>query len=427
VDIPPPPLDVLNFLSPAQVAEARARFGTPVYVYSQKRLRQAADACLAFPNAYGLTVRFAIKACPNAAILRFFDRLGLHFDASSGAEVQRALRAGIAPGKICLSSQEMPDDFGELHHRGVLFNACSLSQLDRFGRQFPGASLGLRFNPGIGSGHSDKTNVGGSGASFGIWFEWSKKARDIILNHQLKVTCIHTHIGSGSDPAVWREAAHVTLRLAAEFPSCTNVNLGGGYKVARLAGEMTTDLQEIGAPVKELFEQRAQGTNHRLQLEIEPGTYLVALAGAIVCTVQDIVSTGAGGYEFLKLDAGMTEILRPCLYGAQHSLIVISSKSEPHLEKQTRDYLVVGHCCESGDLLTPAPGEPSTLAPRRLARAEIGDLCVIEGAGAYCAGMSAKNYNSFPEAPEVLLTDTGEWKLIRRRQTLEQIVENEVS
>jgi len=423
----PSALEPLRFLTPAQAAAARAQFGTPVYVYDQATLRRNAQACLAFPNAFGLTVRFAMKACPNAAILQFFESLGLHFDASSGWEAARALRAGVAPGKISLATQEMPENFADLHQRGILFSACSLNQLERFGRQFSGEKLGLRFNPGLGSGHSGKTNVGGPGSSFGIWHEWLEQVHEIVSNHRLRVVKIHTHIGSGTDPAVWQRVAKMTLKLAREFPDLETVNLGGGFKVARVAGEKTTDLQIVGATVKALFEERARESGQRLRLEIEPGTYLVAQAGALVCSVQDIVSTGQSGHEFLKLDAGMTEILRPSLYGSQHAIVTVPASGRARAKKEHRKYLVVGHCCESGDLLTPAPGQAETLAPRLLARAEVGDLCVIEGAGAYCAGMSAKNYNSFPEAPEAILEESGKLRLIRKRQTLEQIVQNETS
>ena len=417
----------LKFLTPRLAAEVRARFGTPAYVYSEAALRRTAAAALAFPHAFGLTVRFAMKACPNAAILRLFDSLGLHFDASSGWEVERALRAGIAPAKISLSSQELPENFAALLRLGIHLNACSLSQLERFGREFPGGSLGLRFNPGLGSGHSGKTNVGGPGASFGIWHELLPQVHALIAAHGLKVDVIHTHIGSGSDPAVWQHVAKLTLALARQFPTLTAVNLGGGFKVARVPGEKTTDLKKVGAPVKALFQKYAKESGRRLRLEIEPGTYLAALAGALVCTIQDVVSTGKKGHQFLKLDAGMTEILRPSLYGSQHHLVVVPALGRSRKKLPPQKYLVVGHCCESGDLLTPAPGAPDTLAPRLLAPATIGDLLVIEGAGAYCAGMSAKNYNSFPEAPEVLLQNDGSLRLIRQRQSLEQILQNELA
>lgn len=420
-----PALESLRFLTPAQANEVRTRFGSPVYIYDQASLRRQAEACLAFPHAFGLTVRFAMKACPNAAILQFFDSLGLNFDASSGYEATRAMRAGIAPHKISLATQEMPENITDFHRRGVLFTACSLSQLDRFGRQFPGQKLGLRLNPGIGSGHSGKTNVGGPGSSFGIWHELLDQVHDLVTNHRLKVVKIHTHIGSGTDPEVWQKVAKMTLNLAKEFPEVETVNLGGGFKVGRVTGEKTTDLQKVGATVKTLFTQFAKEHGRQLRLEIEPGTYLVATAGALICAVQDIVSTGKAGHEFLKLDAGMTEVLRPSLYGAQHAIVVVPAANRTVKNGGKKEYLVVGHCCESGDLLTPAPGESETLGPRLLARAEIGDTCVIEGTGAYCASMSAKNYNSFPEAPEVLLREDGALRIIRRRQSLEQIVQNE--
>ena len=167
---------------------------------------------LAFPNAFGLTVRFAMKACPNASILKIFAQLGLHFDASSGFEVRRALLAGISAERISLSSQELPGDFAELLKKGVHANACSLSQLERIGQALPGHEVGLRFNPGRGSGGTGKTNVGGPDSSFGIWHEWAEQAQVIATKYQLKIVRIHTHIGSGSDPVIWQEVSAVFLR-----------------------------------------------------------------------------------------------------------------------------------------------------------------------------------------------------------------------
>ena len=153
------------------------------------------------------------------------------------------------------------------------------------------------------------------------------------------------------------------------------------------------------------------------------GTYRVADAGVLVCSVIDVTDTGPNGYTFIKTDGGMTELIRPSMYGAQHPIVVVPASAE---ERGTKEYLVVGHCCESGDLLTPEPGNPEGLGPRRLTEARIGDAVVVGGAGAYAAAMSSKNYNAFPEAPEVLLTDEGIPHLIRQRQTLDQIVVNEI-
>lgn len=415
-------IEKAKFLSPETAVALREAHGTPLYVYDEASLRRAAADCLAFPNAFGLTVRYAMKSAPNAAILKLFTELGLHIDASSGYEVRRALKAGVPAGNISLSSQEFPDFFAELHEEGILFNACSLEQLRRFGQMFPGARCGLRFNPGKGSGGTGKTNVGGPASSFGIWHEWLPDVQAIVAEHGLVVERIHTHIGSGSDPAVWQTVANLSLRLVREFPDVEKLNLGGGYKVGRMPGEQSTDLQACGAPVSELFKQFAEETGRKIHLEIEPGTYLVANAGSLVTTVRDIVTTGAAGYQFIKSDSGMTEILRPSLYAAQHPIIIYPI--QPTGERA--EYIVVGHCCESGDLLTPSPEDAEALAPRTLAKASVGDLCIIDGTGAYCAAMSAKNYNSFPEAAEVLLGEGGEARLIRKRQTLEQILQNEV-
>ncbi|MEX2380868.1 MAG: diaminopimelate decarboxylase [Opitutales bacterium] len=411
----------LVFLTRDQAFEVREKIGTPAYVYDERSLKRYAASALRFPNAFGLTVRYAMKASPNASLLRIFDRAGLSIDASSAFECERAMKAGIAADKISLSTQELPRDFGGLIERGVTLNACSLDQLKRFGEQFPGARVGMRFNPGIGSGGTRKTNVGGPSSSFGIWHEYIGHVKELAEKFGLEIFRIHTHIGSGSDPEVWQRTAHLSLNMVREFPSVRTLNLGGGYKVARMPDEKTTDLTMIGSPVCEAFEAFYHETGRKIRLEIEPGTYLVANACSLLTTVQDIVDTGAQGHRFLKLDTGMTEILRPSLYGAQHPLVLLSQT----VGGEEFEYVVVGHCCESGDLITPAPDQPDVVDARRLPEARVGDLCVIEGAGAYCSSMAAKNYNSFPEAPEVLLAESGETSVIRRRQTLEQMIQNE--
>jgi diaminopimelate decarboxylase len=186
----------------------------------------------------------------------------------------------------------------------------------------------------------------------------------------------------------------------------------------------------IGAPVRAAFEAFANepvsgGGGRKLMLEVEPGTYLVANAGCILTTVTDIVKTPL--HSFIKLDTGMTEILRPTLYGSQHPLHLLSNGQQSEKDRLPfQRYVVVGHCCESGDLITCAPGEPAKLLEREMPQIEPGDLFAIGGAGAYCSSMSSKNYNSFPEAAEVLLMNDGSTKLIRRRQSLEQIFQNEV-
>jgi len=433
------PADTSVFLTAESAKACTDLAGSPVFAYSLEKLGASADACLAFPNAYGLTVRYAMKACPNSAILKFFSSKGIHIDASSGFEVKRAMDAGIPAENISLSTQELPDNFADLIKLGVKINACSVSQVERIGQAFEGTGqkVGIRVNPGTGSGGFSssttgfsKTNVGGPSSSFGIWYTLIEDGTvpDIVSKYGLTVERIHTHIGSGSDPAIWQQVASKSLSFCKVWDTVETLNLGGGYKVGRVEGEVTTDLQTIGGPVSDAFRQFAEENGRELHLEIEPGTYLVAMSGALVSTIQDkVFTTGEGSHTFLKLDSGMTDVLRPSLYGAIHPMTILpgTGKTED-IGSETEDVVVVGHCCESGDLMTPKPGEPEDLARRTLRKAEIGDLLVMDGSGAYCAGMSTKNYNSFPEAPEVLVDLEGKPHLIRKRQPLEEIYKNEM-
>jgi diaminopimelate decarboxylase len=413
-------MNSISFLSREVALNLKELYGTPCFVYSEEMLKRRASEFLAFPNAYGLTVRYAMKASSNRNILQLFDSLGLHFDASSGYEVERLMLAGIDPKKISLSTQELPANVSELIASGATVNLCSLSQVHYFACNLAQVPIGLRFNPGLGSGGTTFTNTGGPASSFGIWHEQIARVKE--LTSKMKVFRIHTHIGSGSEPEVWVKAVELSLAVVEHFPDVTVLNLGGGYKVARVPGEKSADIQLIGAEMKRKFEDFAARTGRKLHLEVEPGTALLANSGVLLTTVQDETETGL--YNFLKLDAGMTEICRPALYGAQHPMEVIKKK---HTDTSTRrQYVVVGHCCESGDMLTPKPGSPEELMPRELEVAEIGDLLVVGGAGAYCSSFSMTNYNSFPQCPEVLLTEQGELRLIRRRQTLSQIIENEL-
>jgi diaminopimelate decarboxylase len=415
----PPTLGRTLFLTAEQAAEVRERFGTPCYVYDAALLATAARQALEFPAPYGFTLRYAMKANPSLGVLTVFRDLGLHIDASSDFEVERALRAGFAPDHIQLTSQMPSRRLAEFVGRGVLYNACSLHQLAQFGEIAQGGSVSVRLNPGLGSGSTKRTNTGGPASSFGIWHTYLSDVKALARRHGVRVARLHSHIGSGTDPEVWKRVTRMTLDLARELPEVTVVNLGGGFKVGRMPDEPSTDLQDVGLHVRRELEAFRQREGRALHLEIEPGTFLVARAGAVVATCVDVVDTGEGGYLFAKLDTGMPEVTRPSLYGAQHPIEVLASG------RNEAEVVFVGPCCESGDILTPAPGDPEALAPRRVPRPQIGDLVVVGGAGAYCAGMATINYNSYPQAPEVML-ENGTLRLLRRRQLPEQIWINEV-
>jgi len=324
----------------------RERFGTPCYVYDRARLEATARRALAFAAPYGFTLRYAMKANPSRGILALFRGLGLHIDASSDWEVERALAAGFTPPQIQLTSQAPSLRVKEHVARGVLLNACSLHQLERFGQAAPGQAIAVRINPGLGSGSTKRTNTGGPASSFGIWHEYVDQAKAIAARYGLVIRTVHSHIGSGTDPDVWKRVTRMTLDLVGRFPDATTVNLGGGLKVGRMPSEESVNLEEVGWHVRTELEAFRARDGRALHLELEPGTLLVAQSGAVVATCIDVVDTGADGYLFAKLDTGMPEVARPALYGAQHPIDVLAGGRAP------ADVVFVGPCCESGDILS---------------------------------------------------------------------------
>lgn len=411
-----------GFLSDDAVRRAVSAHGTPLYIYDEASLVAQAEAALSFPAPFGLSVRYAMKACPSRGVLNTLHGAGLVIDASSGYEAERAIRAGIPPQDIQITAQQIPDDLPGLLSQGVLYNACSLHQLKKFAEAAPGGEVSIRVNPGLGSGHSKRTNTGGPSSSFGIWHEYIGDALAIARDGGVRITGMHTHIGSGSDPGVWTHCAGLALDAAAKLPDVTRLSLGGGFKVGRMPGEASADIAEIGREVAPKIEAFAMTHGRELHIELEPGTFLTANAGALIARVIDVVDTGPDGFRFIKIDAGMAEILRPSMYGAQHPLRIVGASDAPG---EDAAFVVAGHCCESGDILTPEAGNPEALEPRVLPTPAIGDYMVVGGAGAYCAAMPAGNYNSFPLSPEILQTTAGDLRLIRQRQMLDQILENE--
>jgi diaminopimelate decarboxylase len=215
---------------------------------------------------------------------------------------------------------------------------------------------------------------------------------------------------------VWQKAAQLTLKVAQDLRDVVIVNLGGGYKIDRMSPERSINFQSAFLPVKEAFEEFAGLTGRKLHLEIEPGTYLVANSCILIARVNDIVDTGPKGYRFLKLDASMTDLLRPMIYGDRHPIRILDKRGT-----HQKSYVVVGSCCESGDIFTPRQGNPELIDTVLLPEAERGDYIVIMGAGAYGSTMSAKNYNSRPACAEVMIDTDGSYQLITRSETLEEV------
>ena len=406
--------DLTHLVTSEQVREIVNLVGTPTYFYQERLLRERAQEALDATQAFGLTVRYALKANPNRTVLRIFDRMGLHFDASSEEEVYRAISAGIIPSKIQLTAQVIPSGqrLEDLVRSGILLNACSLHQLDQIGKANRGGEISVRINPPQGSGAYAATITGGEDSSFGIWHEEIPLIQRIVRKYDVHVTRLHFHIGSGTDPKIWQEVVRMSAEYIKAFSEVIILNIGGGFKVARVEGEKETNMHDCMTAITEEIREMKRETGREFHVEIEPGTYLMAKAGGIIASIRDVKKTTAGN-DFLIVDSGMTDNARPALYGAKHPMMLIAGDERELTSSKV--YRIDGQCCESGD----------TWGKMALAQARIGDFLVMGATGAYCAGMNIPHYNSHPESSEVLIGLDGALRVIREREKLKDLTRNE--
>ncbi|HET8690290.1 MAG TPA: hypothetical protein VFL81_02545 [Candidatus Saccharimonadales bacterium] len=373
---------------------------TPFFVYDEAYLKDRARVLIDLKKKlpFGFTPRFAAKANMYPGVIELFDTAGLHFDAGSSYEAMELIRLGVEGHKISLSSQQPAHNLPELIGAGINYIATSLNQLELFAAAAKqGSKVGLRINPGLGAGHNNRTTTGGANSSFGLWNAYLPEALQLAKDKRLTINKLHVHIGSGADPLVWRATIETALELAWQMPDVEILNIGGGYKIHRFADEQEADMGQIVEVFADELARFANDTGRQLRLEIEPGTWLVGHAGVLLSTIQDIVDTGPDGHHFLRCDTGMNDFIRPSMYGAQHEIKVLNDS------KVRQDYVVVGHNCETGDILTTAPGDPEGIEARELNKAAIGDLIAIYDCGAYCASFSTHGYNSYPDAGQILV------------------------
>ncbi len=421
-------------ITPSLIRQWTKDFPTPFYVYDQKTLERRIKEVKNFPRPIfsSFTPRYALKANPSRALIEIFNKAGIFFDASSSYEVERLIKIGISPNKILLTSQKIPlqdKKFTGLFRRGLIYNATSLRQLEWYGKLCPGKKVSLRINPGFGSGMHFKTTVGGMNTGFGIWHEHYPEIIRLCHKYQITVERIHTHVGSGSNPETWAKITKSTLNLLQYFPTASILNIGGGFKVGRHPGERSTDLNKVGTKVSELMETYSKKNNHCFDLEIEPGTYFVAEMGILIAQVEDVVIMGKKNPKrFIKLNIGMNDLIRPTLYHSRHHIDIIPlnvRKANKTGKEKFLPYIVIGHCCESGDQISQhIDGVKKGKAEMYFVPPQPGDIVIIHGAGAYCSAMSSR-YNSYPLIAEYLFDK----KLIpiRKAESLEQMMSLEIS
>jgi diaminopimelate decarboxylase len=386
--------------------------GTPLYVYHLDVVRERVRELSGFD-----VVRYAQKANSNLSLLRALRDLGLRVDAVSTGEVRRALLAGFPPEHVHFTADLFDRRILELlAHVDVHPNLGSADMVEQYAAIRPGRDVTLRLNPGFGHGHDLKVSTGGPQSKHGIWREQLPEVLDRLRRAGLRATGLHMHIGSGSD---FEHLARVRAALheaALEMREHLRViSTGGGLPTPYRAGEPRFDVASYTQAWLRTRHEIERAVGRELTLEVEPGRFLVAEAGLLLAEVRAIKRSGA--VEYVLVDAGFDNLVRPAFYGAYHHISVLGRDREP-----TSPRVVAGPLCESADMFTQAKG--GLVEPRELPRVEIGDLVCIHDAGAYAASM-ASNYNSRLLAAEVLV-DGDRPRLVRRRQTFEELVAAEV-
>ena len=407
----------MNPFAPATLRALAHQHGTPLWVYDAATIRQRIHDLKVFD-----TVRYAQKANSNIHLLRLMREQGVVVDAVSRGEIERALAAGYtaarnaqgASGIVFTADLFDAATLDTVVQHGIPVNAGSIDMLDQLGERSPGHRVWLRINPGFGHGHSNKTNTGGEHSKHGIWHADLPAALAAIQRHGLHLVGLHMHIGSGVDYGHLEQVCSAMVNLVKQAGvDLEAISAGGGLSIPYRESDARIDTAHYFSLWDAARREIAAHLGHAVHLELEPGRYLVAESGVLLAEVRATKQMGAN--RFVLVDAGFSDLMRPSMYGSYHGMSLIPLDDTP---RPTQTTVVAGPLCESGDVFTQ--GEGGVVLTRELPQARVGDLLVLHDAGAYGASMSS-NYNSRPLIAEVLV-DGGHSRLIRRRQTVAELL-----
>jgi diaminopimelate decarboxylase len=400
-----------NFYGNSSPDRLLSDFGSPLYVYNETILRQRCremKSLLPLPN---FKASYSAKANSNLELLRIITNEGLYADAMSPGEINLLLTAGFSTEQIFFVPNNVaPEEFKFAIERGIMISVDSLSQLEAYGRLNPGGKVALRFNPDLGLGHHHKVVTGGKETKFGINDHLVPEVKQLLQTYRLKAVGINQHLGSlFMDGAAYLQGARNLLAIAERFEGLEFVDFGGGFGIPyhKQEGQLRLDLTKLGTELAGLCENWQEHYGKNVEFQIEPGRYVVAECGVLLGTVHAVKQNHRTTY--IGTDLGFNVLARPILYDSYHEIEVypINKKDGP-----SQKVTVVGNICETGDILAK---------DRELPPTNEGDILGVMDAGAYGFSMCS-NYNSRLRPAEVLICADGAAKLIRRRETFENLV-----
>ena len=390
--------------------ELCAEYGTPLYVYDSATMRKQYDR---LRNAFSypkVEIHYACKALTNINVMQLFRSWGAGLDCVSIEEVQMGLKTGYQAEDILFTPNfASQKEFEEAVNLGVKINIDAIPMLENWGLHHKDVPICIRINPHLMAGGNENISVGHIDSKFGISIHQLPHALRVVESQGLKVEGLHMHTGSDIlDVDVFLLGAEILFEAARKFPDLEYIDLGSGFKVPYKTDDIETDVEELGAKLSKRFEEFCEDYGRELTLLFEPGKFLVSNAGYLFaeCTlVKQTTST-----MFIGLNTGLNHLLRPMFYGSYHQIVNVT---EPGFKP--RIYTVVGNICETDTFGVD----------RRIAETSEGDILCFHNAGAY-GWMMASNYNSRMRPAEVLIHE-GKPHLIRKRETLDDLLQNQLS
>ena len=392
------------------------QFGTPLYVYdANKIIEKIAILRDSFQNV-NLKIKYACKANTNLAILKLMRKHGVEIDVVSPEELRLAMMAGFDGSQVTFTPSGVSFDEIELAAElGTRINLDNLDVLEKFGQRYGNTKGALiRLKPHVFGGGNEKIMTAHPESKFGISIHQKEEILAIVEKYDMKIIGLHQHTGSDVKNAdAFTKAASAILDMAFSFKNLEIIDLGGGFKVAYQDGDVVTDMKEVGEILTNAFLDFSEKYGRELQLWFEPGKFLVSEAGTFL-TTANVVKTDPIK-TFVGVNSGLNHLGRPMMYGAFHDIFNASNQDET----VQNEYRVVGYICETDTFSWTQEGKQGE---RLMNKVTAGDIIAIKNAGAYCFSM-ASQYNSRLLPAEVLVID-GEVKLIRKRDTFEDIVRN---
>jgi len=387
------------------------KYGTPLYVYDATVIElQYQRMTKAFKTVKHLKINYAVKALSNLSVLKLFKLLNSGLDTVSIQEVQLGLKAGFLPKDIIFTPNGVSyEEIVKVAKLGVQINIDNLTVLEQFGHEYPQIPVCIRINPHIMAGGNRKISVGHIDSKFGISVHQVPHILRIAKNTKMTINGVHMHTGSDIlDIDVFIAATEILFSVAKQFKDLAFIDFGSGFKVPYKEGDISTNIEELGKKLSIRFNQFCKNYGKNISLMFEPGKFLVSESGKFLAKVNVIKQTTSN--VFAGIDSGFNHFIRPMFYDSYHH---ITNLSNP--KGRDRYYTVVGYICETDTFGTN----------RRISEIREDDILCFNNAGAYCFTM-ASNYNSRLKPAEVLWYK-GKDFLIRKRDTFEDIIKNQIS